>query len=106
LNDVTERILSEKKLSEAYRTLSDYKFALDESSIVAITDSRGTITYVNDYFCSISKYSREELVGQNHRIIKSGHHDRDFFRNLWLTISRGEVWRGEIKNKAKDNSFY
>lgn len=106
LEDVTEKVQGEKELTKSQKMVSDYKFALDESSIVAITDSKGTITYVNDYFCAISQYSREELIGQNHRIIKSGHHDREFFRDLWSTIAKGEVWRGEIKNKAKDNSFY
>ena len=101
---MTEKIHAEEELLKTYRKVSDYKFALDESSIVAITDPRGTITYVNDYFCDISKFDREELIGQNHRIINSGHHDKQFFIDLWKTIARGEVWRGEIKNRAKDGS--
>ncbi len=96
----------ELELKKSMQELVDIKFALDESSIVAITDSRGMITYVNDQFCHISKYSREELLGQDHRIINSQYHSKEFFRKMWKTIGSGEVWKGEICNRAKDGTLY
>ncbi|ADE70842.1 MULTISPECIES: putative bifunctional diguanylate cyclase/phosphodiesterase [Priestia] len=96
----------EYKFKEALKKLNDIELALNESSIVAITDSRGFINHVNDKFCEISKYERHELLGQDHRIINSKHHSSLFFKELWSTIRSGKVWHGEIKNKAKDGSYY
>src|SRR5947207_12415692 len=78
--------------------LKEFRTAIDHHATVDTTDAEGKITYVNDRFCKISKYSREELLGHDHRIINSGYHDRRFFQDMWETISRGEVWKGEIRN--------
>src|ERR1044072_7495089 len=96
----------ESALRKSVRESSDYQYALDESSIIAITDQKGIIKHANENFCKISKYSREELIGQDHRIINSGYHPKQFIRNLWVTIANGKIWRGELKNMAKDGSYY
>jgi PAS domain S-box-containing protein len=105
-DQLVETAVAATALRQSLKDLEDLKRALDQSAIVATTDVRGTITYVNDTFCQISKYSREELIGANHRILNSGLHPIEFFKELYATIGRGRVWRGELRNRAKDGSYY
>lgn len=92
-----------KKLNLDY---SSFEEIFSEHSIVSVTDPEGTIIYANQKFCELSKYSEEELIGQNHRILKSDEHNDDFFTNMWDKLSSGQIWEGEIKNRAKDGSHY
>jgi PAS domain S-box-containing protein len=99
IRDITEKKKKEKEIT-------DYKYALDQSSIVSITDEKGVIKYVNDNFCQISGYMAAELIGQRHHIVGSQYHPAPFFRKMWQTISNGEVWKGELRNAAKDGTIY
>ena len=104
--DITKQKQAEQALQISLKETEDYKFAIDEATIVAITDQKGIIRYANDNFCGISKYSREELIGNDHRIINSGYHSKEFMHDMWTTIANGKIWKGELKNKAKDGAFY
>ena len=105
-SDVTERERAAAELLASLHDLKTLKNAVDEHAIVAITNPQGLITFVNDKFCAISKYSREELLGQDHRILNSGFHPKEYFRNLWETIGQGRVWKGKLRNREKDGTFY
>ena len=103
--DVTEKTLAEQKIAEKAKEINDIRSALDESSIVSITDKNGVFAYVNDNFCTISKYTKEELVGKNQKII-SGNLSSDFTSGIYRTITEGNIWKGEIRNLAKDGTYY
>ncbi|MGC2058477.1 MAG: PAS domain S-box protein, partial [Candidatus Sulfotelmatobacter sp.] len=103
---ISERRQAEAEREQVLKDLADQKFALDQHAIVATTDVRGTITYVNDKFCAISQYSRAELIGQNPRVLDSAYHSKEFFQQMYETIAGGKVWRGEICNRAKNGSIY
>lgn len=106
INNQSNKIELFKYLEGVFSDLEQQKIALDKSAIVAITNTKGDITYINDKFCEISKYNEQELIGRNHRIVNSGFHPPEFFIALWKTISAGNIWQGEIKNRAKDGSYY
>ena len=97
---------ADRALGQSVKDLADTNFALNQAAIVATTNVKGQITFVNDKFVEISKYSRDELIGQDHRIINSDHHSKEFIRDLWTTIANGRIWRGELRNRAKDGSIY
>ncbi len=101
-----EDIETDRNESHALNSLTAYQKAVDTAAIVSIADIKGRIIYANDLFCEISKFTRDELIGKNHRIINSGTHSKEFFKDLWDTISAGKIWNGEIQNKAKDGSYY
>ena len=92
--------------NDLIQQLSNHKYAIDEASIVATTNAKGVIIYVNDKFCKVSGYQRDELIGKTHAIVNSKFHEDEFFHYMWKTISNGNVWHGEIRNRKKDGSYY
>ena len=104
--DITDERLAEERANHAMQALLEKQYAIDQAVIVAITDVKGNITYANDNFCRISEYSREELIGQNHRLLKSGAHGRELFRDMYRALATGNVWRGEICNRSKSGRLY
>jgi len=103
---VTRFASTGRALDRSVKDLADTNFALNQAAIVATTNVKGEITFVNDKFVEISKYSRGELLGRDHRLINSGYHSKDVIRDLWRTIAGGGIWRGELRNRAKDGSIY
>jgi PAS domain S-box-containing protein len=99
-------VVARSWIERSVKELEDTKYALDQSAIAATTDTRGIIKSANDKFCEISGYSREELIGRDHRIINSGYHSKEYIRNLWATISSGRIWKGELRNRAKNGTIY
>lgn len=106
MRDFTERTQAVGWLFASQREASHLRAALEEHASLTVSDASGRITYVNGKFCALSKFSREELIGQDHSLINSGHHSREFMKDLWETILIGKLWQGEIKNRAKDGSCY
>src|SRR5262249_39079623 len=97
---------ADRALGQSIKDLADTNFALNQAAIVATTNVKGEITFVNEKFEEISKYPREELLGRDHRIINSGYHAKEYIRELWTTIANGRIWRGELRNRAKDGTIY
>ncbi len=95
-----------KTKKELEELLGAYQQAIDFNIICSMTDLKGIIVHVNKKFCEISKYSEKELIGQNHRILNSGFHSKDFFKQMWKTIGSGDSWHDEVRNKAKDGTYY
>lgn len=106
LVDITDRKRAEEALSMSYRDVKNFRAALEATALISITDTQGKIVYANEQFVALSQYSTQELIGNNHRMINSGYHDSEFFKTMWQTIKSGNPWRGEIRNRAKDGSYY
>ena len=105
-HDITDRKQAEEKLKRSLQEVSDYKYALDESSIIAITDQKGVITYVNENFRRVSKFQDSEVIGRDYNLIDSGYHSKEFIRAIRIMLTKGKIWKGELKNKASDGTTY
>lgn len=105
-SDITARELTKEKYKETLQNLRNIENALDHSSVVAITDAKGVITYVNEKFCALSQYTSKELIGKTHRVVNSKVHPKSFFKEMWNTIQSGDIWQGDVCNRAKDGSLY
>lgn len=106
MNEDAMKVFMKNNQSSTDKKLQDILFALNQSAIVAITDRTGKITFVNEKFIEVSQYNADELLGNQHSVVSSGYHSKEFFKKLWKTIGNGQVWRGEIRNRKKDGSFY
>jgi PAS domain S-box-containing protein len=104
--DITEQKKAERELLQSLKEVTDYKLALDASTIVDITDKNGKIVFINDNYLKISKYSHDELIGGTHKMVNSSFHPPEFMKNLWDTISKGKIWQDEIRNKDKSGNYY
>lgn len=104
--DTTEYKAHEKYLSQLINELQHQQFAIDQAALITITDRDGYITHANEAFCRVSKYEERELIGQKHSVVNSGFHPQSFFQEMWATVRKGMLWRGEIRNKSKDGTFY
>jgi len=105
--ELEQRVINRTdELAGKVKELSFQRLALDQHAIVSTADKAGNITYVNDKFCAVSGYSEQELIGNNHRMLNSDEHSKQFFKSLWQTISKGDTWKGEIKNKKKGGGYY
>ncbi|MCV9386584.1 hybrid sensor histidine kinase/response regulator [Reichenbachiella ulvae] len=104
--DITQRKLNDEMLSIALQDRDNFRDALNNSALVSITDLKGQIIYANDKFVELSKYNKEELIGQDHRILNSGYHDRSFWKEMWQSLRQGKSWRNDVRNTAKDGSYY
>ncbi|WP_458413689.1 EAL domain-containing protein [Schinkia sp. CFF1] len=106
IKDVTKQKKNERQLEQTFKKLKDFQYALDVATNLSISDRYGKIIYVNDRLCEVSKFTREELIGQSHRILNSGSHKNDYFQDLWETITQGKVWNGELRNRTKDGKIW
>ncbi|MDX2002854.1 MAG: PAS domain-containing protein [Chitinophagales bacterium] len=104
--DITYRVEAKKLIKDLAKNLNDFKYALTQSTIVSITDKKGIITFANANFSAISGYELKDLIGKSHNVVNSGYHPPEFFRAMWATISKGKIWRGDIRNKSKLGQYY